>query len=139
MHAGPFRCAAKIGFLEPFSPQLWREAIKLFEGRTVYVTFEDEARARTSSQNRYWFGIVVPAIGECWKREKGWAAVPDKGVIHDALVRALFGTTETPLGPARRSSRDLTTQQFTDLIEWTRDYAREKYAIEIPSPGGEPA
>lgn len=135
MHAGPFRCRAQDGELQPFETSVFKAALEGFGARVVYVELADEKRTRSNQQNKYWWSVVVPTIAQCWQHDKGWSVPPAKSVVHGALIRAVFGTVETPLGPERRSSTDLTTQEFTDLIEWTREYARDKYRVEIPLPG----
>ena len=125
---------AKIvdGALQPFDLVGWTEALHSWPHKILWVALQDEQVRRTSAQNRYWWSVVVPTVGQCWQHEKKWDAPPAREVIHGALVKAVFGTVDTPLGPERKSSRDLTLQQFTELIDWTRDYCWTRYRVRIP-------
>lgn len=135
----PFKCRIEKGELKPLDLRAWRSALKAWAQPFVWVDFQTEERVRSNAQNAYWWAVVVPAIGQCWAKEREWALAPHPTVIHGALISACFGTDETPLGRERRSSTTLTTKEFTDLIEWAREYALRKYTIHIPEPNEAPA
>lgn len=134
-----FKCRIVGGELVPFDGAAWREALRSWPHQILYAEFQDEKRVRSTRQNRYWWRVCIPAIAECWQHDKGWAAVPPKDTVHGALVQAVFGTVDTPLGPQRLSSTQLTTEQFSELIDWTRTYAINAYDVYIPSPNEVPA
>lgn len=134
-----FRCRIVDGELMPFDVAAWRETLRSWPHQILYAELQDEKRIRTNRQNRYWWRVCIPAIAECWQHDKAWAAPPPASTVHGALVQAVFGTVDTPLGPQRVSSTQLTTEQFSELIEWTKGYARDKYNVHIPEPNEVPA
>lgn len=115
-------------------PATRRELLLEWPHPVIYESLQDEERIRTRQQEKFWHGVVVPIVEQCWMHEKGWAAPPAKGVVHGALVRAVFGEIETPLGPERRSSTTLTIKEYGTLIEWAGDYLLRKYKVLIPLP-----
>lgn len=127
-----FRARIVDGALRPFDVPAWEEALRTWPHSILWVALQDEKRVRTNAQNAYWWGVVLPVIGQCWQHQKQWPAPPATATVHDALMRAVFGVMDTPVGPARRSSRELTVEEFTQLIDWTRTYAWETYRVRIP-------
>lgn len=109
-------------------------AIKAWKSDLINVELQDEKRMHSRQQAKFWWGIVVPTISELWRQEKGWAVAPDKSVIHGAIVGAVFGLVETPLGPTRRSSTTLTLEEYMELIDWAKSYCLEKYKVSLPDP-----
>lgn len=110
-------------------------AIKAWPKDVIDVELQDARRMHSRQQEKFWWGVAVPIIMECWRHEKEWAVAPSKDVAHGALVRAVFGEIQTPLGPERRSSKDLTLEEYSQLIEWARDYLLTKYKVNLPEPG----
>lgn len=124
------------GTLRVRNPEQWSEWLVKRKGQRLEVELRDEAAIRSSRQNRYYWGVCIPFIQECWQRDSGAALPLPKDAVHDALVRALAETEEqmTPLGPGRRSSSSMTVAEFTRLIDAVREYALTKYESHIPTP-----
>ena len=121
------------GSLRPISPE--GEAVVLSNsGRVVKVEILTPKQIHTRQQEKYWWAVIVPMILACWAHEMGWTVLPDKEVVHGRLVSAVFGTVDTPLGPERVSSRNLTVEQYTKLIEAGKDYLWAKYKVTAPEP-----
>lgn len=136
-----FRFSKRGGKLKPFDPELWAQAIEEWPEGVLYVELQDEKRAHTRQQEKFWFGVICPFIAELWKAEMGWAVVPAnaKDIVHDTVMRAVYGEIDTPLGKARKSSKVLTLEQYSELIEWAKEYVWIKYQRHTPEPGEEPA
>lgn len=128
-----FRGRAVLGEFKPDDPAAYREGLINWPHAVVFVALQDEKRVRSNAQNRYWWGTCVPTVLSCWK-EKFPKYTFNPQAVHGALVQARFGRVWTPLGPQRVSSTVLTTEEFADLIEWTKDYAREEFDVYIPEP-----
>ena len=111
--------------------------IRSWKSDVVNVELQDERRAHSRQQEKFWWAIIVPAIGELWRQEKGWSVAPDKSVVHGAFVQAVFGMVDTPLGPTRRSSTTLTLDEYSQLISAAHEHAWTKYKVNLPT--SEPA
>ena len=107
----------------------------------IEAELRDAAAIRSSQQNRFWYGCVVPFVADQWHSE-GRRMVTDAGAemplprwaVHDALLLAFGGPmVSTPLGMARKSSADLTVKQFSELIETVAAYALKEYRSVLPS------
>lgn len=119
--------------LRPISPE--GEAVLLsHQGRVVKVEILTPKQIHTRQQEKYWWAVMVPLILACWTQEMGWAVTPDKEVAHGRMVAAVFGTVDTPLGQERVSSRNLTIEQYSQLIEAGREYLLTKYQVTAPEP-----
>jgi hypothetical protein len=99
------------------------------EGKTVELVMRRYYPQRSDEQNRYWWGVVVHLIAE----RTGFP----KDDVHELLM-AKFTSQEAVVEGAktriRKSSTELNTQEFTDLIEQTIAWAAEKLDLVIPTP-----
>lgn len=111
-------------------------AVKQWKTDVINVELQDERRMHSRAQERFWWGVMIPAVLELWRQEKEWTVLPEKGVVHGAFVRAVFGVVETPLGPERRSSTGLTLEEYSQLIEAAREHALTKYGVVLPDAEG---
>jgi len=107
------------------------------EGKTLSVEVVEPKDKRSLEQNNYWHGPILDLVGDCWEEKTG-TRYP-KWAIHGALVGECFGYTDTPSGPVRRSSADLTVDEFSRLIDWTREELWHRYQVRAPEPGWEAA
>src|SRR5262245_5435283 len=109
----------------------FRAWIKTLSGQRITVVVKKWARKRSTNQNRFWWGVVVPMFAErCgyqpWEHE----------AVHDELMRVLLGMREGGHAalPIRESSAKLTTAEFNVLIERAQVFAAEKLGLVIPDP-----
>jgi hypothetical protein len=106
--------------------------LKSLEGQPVDVTVKRHYNKRSDKQNRLWWGIIVPLIAQ----ETGYDK-HEHEAVHYALVAKCFGVIQDErLGelPKVRSSQ-MTTAQFTELIEWAVRWAATEFGMNIPLPG----
>lgn len=109
----------------------WREALKGFSGKRVRVTLSKETKQRTNPQNSWLWGAVYPAIAD-------WSG-HSVDEIHEAM-KQLHGqkTLITLPGHAQelvpRSTRDYTTDEFSEYVERVRAWAAQQGLL-IPDPG----
>ena len=121
------------GSLRPVTPE--GEAVLLsHQGRVVKVEILTPRQIHTRQQEKFWWGPMLSTIRACWAEEMGWTVLPVKDVIHGRLVAAVFGTVDTPLGPERVSSRDLTVEQYSQLIQAGTEHLWNKYKVPAPEP-----
>ena len=125
----PFLCLQ--GSLRPVTPE--GEAVCLSkQGQLVKVEVLSPKQLHSRQQEKYWHGVIVPMILACWLAEKEWAVKPNHDTVHGRLVRAVFGEIETPLGPERMSSTNLTVEQYSELIERGIEYLMDRYKVTVP-------
>lgn len=111
-------------------------AIKEMAGKFVQVTVGEYVPTRSKNQNRFYFGVVIPAIQEHLAQ---FGAVLSPEDVHDWCVREVWKHTtviimhdDTPY-MKRLSSTNLTTKEWENKIELTRAYWAERGLI-LPFP-----
>jgi hypothetical protein len=99
-------------------------------GKDVDVIVRKHIKRRSDSQNRSWWGLIVPAIAEHLGYDRH-----EYEMVHYALVAKCFGVTEREgiEVPNARSSA-LTTAQFTELMDWAVRYAATEWGLVVPLP-----
>lgn len=133
LYAGTVR-SGKLRLDEDSRKRLDSELAKR-EGRRVFVEIHSEAQLRSLRQNAYWFGCVLPAVGECWRAATSADLPLDVWTIHEALVPVILGKVDTPHGTRRRSTSGLTVEEFGRLIDQTAEYLWTRYQSRVPTPG----
>lgn len=107
--------------------------LKTLAGQRVDVVLKPHREKRSDRQNRWWWGIAVPLIAHELGYDKH-----DHDELHYALVALCFGTHhDEKLNmtiPNARSSQ-LTTAQFSELMEWAVRWAAQEHGIQVPLPG----
>ena len=102
-------------------------------GTDVDVTIRQHKAQRSSAQNRYWHGVVIPLIAD----ELGWSR-EDRPHLHYWLLTVFGGThhdEKTGLDiPNIQHSRALNTKQFAELVDWVLRYAMTEWGIHLPAP-----
>ncbi len=111
---------------------LRRGFLRRLAGKDVDVVIRPHRNRRSDQQNKWHWGVAVPLIAQ----ELGYDKHEHEHV-HYALVAKCFGTTFDPKLqqeiPNKRSS-ELTTTEFSELMEWEVRWAAQEYGIEIPLP-----
>ncbi len=98
-----------------------------FEGKDVQVVLKRWREPRSSKQNRYYWGVVVPLMAE----SIGY----DCEEMHEALKwRFLKIHDDDSDLPTVQSTSALNTEEFTDFVEQCRMLAGSM-GINIPDPG----
>lgn len=111
--------------------ELVRRMMRGFKRGTVLARFTAHRETRSSAQNRYWHGVVIPAFSE----HCGY----DTAEMKDALALELIPrevvdvkTGEVRTVPGHTSA--MNTKDFNDLIERAQRLGAEM-GIVIPDPG----
>lgn len=106
--------------------------LRSLAGRRVDVVVKIHREKRSDRQNRWWWGIAVPLIAHELGYDKH-----EHEMVHYALVAKCFGTKFDPVMkqeiPLVRSSQ-LTTVQFSELMEWAVRWAAQEHGISVPLP-----
>lgn len=112
---------------------LRRGYLKRLAGKAVDVLVRVHRNRRSDKQNRWHWGIAVPLIAQ----ELGYDKHEHEDV-HYALVAKCFGTHfDERLKqdvPNKRSS-SLSTDEFSQLMEWEVRFAAQELGIVVPLPG----
>jgi hypothetical protein len=122
---GRLQLADRIGFVS---------AISNLRGKRVLVKVQDDVRKRSSKQNNYYWGVILPFVKELLN-ETGWNySIED---VHDYL-RSEFCYKEmvnTETGEIRRiimSTTNLTTVGFSEYIERINGFVVENFGCSLP-------
>jgi len=102
------------------------------EGDRIDVVIRHSTKRRSTDQNRYYWGVVVPIVRR-GLRDAGYP-LTDRDT-HQALKQMFlsvdcdFGLHLTP------STTELSTEQMNEFVENIRLWAWEKLKVTIPEPG----
>jgi len=112
----------------------FREYLSTLNGKRVQVTVEKIKNSRTTSQNRYYWGVVVKLIAQHTGHD------PEQ--IHELLKQKFSPkwhwntpATTTPTMSIPTSTTRLDTLEFVEYTEKCRLWANEFLGLEIPLPG----
>ena len=118
-----------------YDRERWSGWLEKHPGQSINFEVLLKGQPRSGAQNRYWWGVIVPFFQQVWQEERQTEVPYPKEVVHDVMVRTFVDRYyETPLGTARPSTAQLTTAEFTKLIDDAREYAWQKYQSRIPEP-----
>jgi len=116
---------------------LIKDAIQTFEGKQIVIKIEKAKKKRSTQQNRFYYGVIIPIVQNCLK-EAGHIMTNES--THDLiklkfLKEALFVNEETGEVIERiKSTTELSTSQFMDLLEEINNFTFEYFGVSLPSP-----
>ena len=116
------------------------DAINSFEGQNVVVTIEKAKKKRSNPQNAFWHGVVVKIMQNCLK-DAGHLMTLEQ--THDLLkLRFLKETILVNENSGEyvervKSTTELSTTEFMELISNVQRFAIEYFNTEIPDPNQE--
>jgi len=123
--------------------RLAAEVRALFAGREFTAIFRPVTKKRSSDQNRYYWGVVLPMLAGAFQ-DAGNAISPDSPDdlqnLHDFLKQRFL----PPRILADRrgeghelppSTAALSTAQFAEYTDQVRQFAVEYFFLNIPDPG----
>ena len=112
------------------------DAIQSFEGKEIIVTFERAKKKRSNPQNAFWHGVVIPIMQQALK-DAGHLMTNEQ--THDLLKLRFL--KETILANENgeyieriKSTTELTTTQFMELIQEVQRFAVEYFNVIVPDP-----
>lgn len=115
----------------------WTAALERWAGRRVVVRLLGEKQQRSLAQNSYIWSVIVPAYvgGLNFDRAAQGEAPLTKEQVYQRLGLAFVPTVQTDVGPVlvKRLSQ-LDTAEFSKVIDEAREYARERWRMNIPAP-----
>ena len=119
----------KLVFLDPPG---WRRAVAHHRGRMVWVSVVRQQHARTMSQSRYYWGVVVRDIADFCGEGREDTHEYLKGLHLPKRNVELLDGQRLEMPP---STTTLTVEQMTEYIETCRRWSAQFLGLSIPSPG----
>jgi hypothetical protein len=116
---------------------LIKDAIQTFEGKQIVIKIEKAKKKRSTQQNRFYYGVIIPIVQNCLK-EAGHIMTNES--THDLiklkfLKEALFVNEETGEVIERiKSTTELSTSKFMDLLAEINNFTFEYFGVSLPSP-----
>ena len=114
-----------------------QEAVESFEGKEVLFCLDIKRKKRSSAQNRYYFGTVIPIFQEALRETQGDFFSKDE--VHEFLKgRFLYKEMVTDDGEIiklPKSTTECTTSDMMDYIEECRRFGSEYFDVNIPEAG----
>jgi hypothetical protein len=116
---------------------LIKDAIQTFEGRQIIIKIEKFKKKRSTQQNRFYYGVIIPIVQNCLK-EAGHVMTNES--THDLiklkfLKETLFVNETTGEVIERiKSTTELSTSQFMDLLAEINNFTFEYFGVILPSP-----
>jgi hypothetical protein len=117
----------------------WAASLSDLRGQRVVVTITKPKKHRSVQANKFWWSLVVPTFQEVWSNARDRAGLPEytKEETHDVLVQVLAGCEDGPLpgSRVRKRTSEMSTAQFSKMIDDARELALHKYGMAMPAPG----
>ena len=116
---------------------LIKDAISTFEGKQLVIKIEKFKKKRSTQQNRFYYGVIIPIVQNCLK-EAGHIMTNES--THDLiklkfLKETLFVNEITGEVIERiKSTTELSTSQFMDLLAEINNFTLEYFGVSLPSP-----
>ena len=116
---------------------LIKDAIQTFEGKQIVIKIEKAKKKRSTQQNRFYYGVIIPIVQNCLK-DAGHIMTNES--THDLiklkfLKEALFVNEQTGEVIERiKSTTELSTSQFMDLLAEINNFTFEYFGVSLPSP-----
>lgn len=116
---------------------LIKDAIQTFEGKQIIIKIEKAKKKRSTQQNRFYYGVIIPIVQNCLK-EAGHVMTNES--THDLiklkfLKETLFVNETTGEVIERiKSTTELSTSQFMDLLAEINNFTFEYFGVSLPSP-----
>src|SRR5690349_12063838 len=110
-------------------PDGFREYFKQYEGRAIQLSIEPMRRTRSTEQNAYYWGVVLPTICKSIGADKY-----DKNDIHESLKARFLSRHKDEIAPGLplvRSTATLDTREFGEYLDAVIQLAAEM-GIEVP-------
>ena len=116
---------------------LIKDAIATFDGKQIVIKIEKFKKKRSTQQNRFYYGIILPIVQNCLK-EAGHVMTNES--THDLiklkfLKETLFvNETTGEIIERIKSTTELSTSQFMDLLAEINNFTFEYFGVSLPSP-----
>lgn len=122
--------------IKPFIYQEWISDLKKNDKEDVIITIK-KAHKRTSRQNKYYFGVLIPLIAKNFVESGYCLNINSTEVAHEFFKQLLLSETividnvETKVA---KSTTDLSTGEFEEYLSSVREYCSDKFGLFLPLP-----
>lgn len=125
----------KDGKFIPDDAEFFKHDVTGFEGKRIEVIVKESKRA--DEFNRYYWVGVVPLFVDFFNKEKSFGRMVNKEFVHELLAAKFLGFTQqtVPGGEVvmmRTPSRNLTTHEFWEYVEYCKSWGLEFFNIIFP-------
>ena len=125
-----FLAHSKAGRLVFKRPDIVSKYLTRVDGKELEVIIRSAKSKRSIQQNNYWWAVPVEIMADYMGEERT--------ATHYALLGECFGYHWSDHlkrdVPNKGSSSALTTEEFSQLIEWCPPWALENFNVQIPLP-----
>lgn len=112
------------------------EALTPLHNKRVVVTIKEFKNTRRSRANRYYWGVVVPAVYNAFA-ENGIKLINHEQAHEAMRNRFLLEEVDGLDYRVPKSTTKMSISEFSDYIFVIIDYLREYFKWEVPAPSGE--
>lgn len=121
-----------------------QQMLETFNGSRITVTVQRKRKKRSTEQNAYYWGAVIPAIldGLIKLGNNMQADNPEhRNAVHEFLKNKFvhngttFVTAHGEVFEFPASTSELSTSDFMDYLQYVKDWAFENLGVRILDPG----
>lgn len=129
----------KQGKLQPGISRQIQEYLACHDGKRVKITIEKAKKTRSVEQNRYYWGVIIQMIKQ---RLRELGNLFSEEQVHDLLKykflkESVLLNADGEYIDRIKSTSELSTSEFMDLIAQVQQWASEVLDIYIPDPNEE--
>lgn len=113
-----------------------RAVLQRFDGQEILVEISKLPMKRSERQNKYYFGLVVPYFQAIWKEAIGGLTkdMTHEMLKHNFLPMDIISPSTGKTVRICRSTRDLSTKEFSEYLDACRAYYLHETGEPIPLP-----
>ena len=112
------------------------DALKKLNGKRVKVTIKEWKNTRRNRANRYYWGVVIPAVYQAFA-ENGIKLINHEQAHEAMRNRFLLEEVEGLDYRVPKTTTKMTITEFSDYIFVIINYLHEYFNWEVPTPSGE--
>lgn len=113
------------------------KAIQQFNGKNITITIENKKKVRSTLQNRYYWGVIIPIIQIAFK--DSWGERKTKEEVHEFLKQEFSFVEKVNVDTGQivrltKSTTENSTVQQEEFHIDCRNFAEEWFGVIIPLP-----
>jgi hypothetical protein len=121
------------GTLRPDDMAGWRVGVARFRGQRLTVSLESVRLTRSGQQNRRYWGVILVLVAEVLSIGRELPISRDQA--HFVCKLAFLGQEDTALGPVPKSTRTLSTKDFSDYCDRICSWLYQEHGVVVPGLG----